>query len=75
MSKLWTVPTVLGITVTHMFQFFQFSSKVQLFLYFLPFFYFPSVVCWDGKIHKMVGIPGLFCEEGVFPFFFFFFFL
>ena len=33
--------------------FFQFSDKVQLYVYLFAFFYFLSVVNGKGKIHEM----------------------
>ena len=41
---------------------FYFSGKAQVFIYLFAFFYFPSVVCWNGNIHlttrSMVSWPG-----------------
>ena len=45
--------TTTGITITFDIpQVFLFSGKVQVIVYLFAFFYFHSVVLWNGKIHK-----------------------
>ena len=46
----------IGIIVTFMFlSFFQFPSKVQVFILLFTFFQFYSVVSWDSKIHNFAS--------------------
>ena len=70
-NTLVTVPRALitiGINVTFMFRsFFQFPSKVEVFILLFTFFRFYSVVTWDGKVHNFASF--------LFPFFFFFWIL
>ena len=61
-------PITIGIIVTFMFHsFFQFSSKVEVFILFFTFFQFYSVVSRDSKIDNFA--------YSLFFFFFFFFWL
>ena len=57
-------PITIGIIVTFMFHsFFQFSSKVEVLIYFFTFFQFYSMVNRDSKVDNFAD----------FLFFFFFF--
>ena len=43
-------PITIGIIVTFMFMFFQFPSKVELFIFLFTFFQFYSVVSRNNKV-------------------------
>ena len=58
-------PITIGIIVTFMFQFFQFSSKIEVLISRFTFFQFYSVDSRDSKVDNFGG----------FLFFFFFFLL
>ena len=54
-------PITIGITVTFMFySFFQFSSKLDIFISLFTFFQFYSVVCRDCKVDNFADFRGFF---------------
>ena len=58
-SSPCTSPSEIDITVTFMFQFFQFPSKLHVFISHFALFQSYSVVGWDSKVPKSAG--SLFC--------------
>ena len=76
-NPFMTVPRVtitIGIIVTFMFHsFFQWPSKVEVFILLFTFFHFYSVVSQDSKVHNSARPFLLFVVVLAFCFFFFFF--